>query len=106
MKITRKDVEHVAALAHLDLTPAELERMQQQLDAILGYIDKLNRLDTANVEPMAQVLAPTSSGQAVSHPEAALRGDQLKPCLPREEALAAAPDADKTFVKVPKVIER
>lgn len=99
MKITRKDVEHVAALAHLELTPAEIERMQQQLDAILTYVDKLNELDTTNVPPMAQV-------GAESRPEAVWRSDSLRPSLPPAEALAAAPDAQEPFVKVPKVIER
>ena len=106
MKLTRKDAEYVAALAHLELEPAELERMAQQLDAILEYIDQLNRLDTANVEPMAQVLAPTVSGQADTRPNPSVREDVMQPCLPREQALAAAPDADGTFFKVPKVIER
>ena len=100
MKITRKDVEYVAALAHLELEPAELGRMAQQLDAILEHIDQLNRLDTTNVEPMAQVLA------ASSLPNPSLRDDVTRPGLDRAEALAAAPDADGTFFKVPKVIER
>lgn len=99
MKITRQDVEYVAALAHLELAPEELERMRQQLDAILAYIDKLNELDTASVEPMAQVLAE-------SRPDASLRADATRAGLARPEALAAAPDADDTYVKVPKVIER
>ena len=72
MKITRKDVEYVAALANLELEPAELERMAQQLDAILEHIDQLNRLDTTSVEPMAQVLAPSSS------PNPALRDDVVR----------------------------
>ena len=99
MKITRQDVEYVAALAHLELLPEELERMREQLDAILAYIDKLNELDTANVEPMAQVLAEM-------RPDASLRADATRSGLARAEALAAAPDADDTYVKVPKVIER
>jgi len=99
MKITRKDVQHVAALAHLELSPAELERMERQLDAILGYIEKLNELDTAGVAPMAQVLSETPTA-------AAMRADKQGACLTREEALAAAPDADRAFVKVPKVIDR
>lgn len=99
MKITRKDVEYVAALAHLELTPEEAERMTQQLDSILGYMEKLNELDTEKVEPMAQVLAET-------RPDAAQRADATRAGLAREEVLAAAPDKDDTFVKVPKVIER
>jgi len=100
MKITRKDVEYVAALAHLELTPEETERMREQLDSILTYIDKLNELDTGKVEPMAQVLS------AESRSEAAWRDDAPRPALPRPDALAAAPDAQEPFFKVPKVIER
>lgn len=99
MKITRKDVEHVAALAHLELAPEEMERMAQQLDSILGYIEKLNELDTEKVEPMAQVLTE-------SRADVALREDKSRAGLPREEALKAAPEKDGTFFKVPKVIER
>ena len=99
MKITRKDVEHVAALAHLELAPEEMERMAQQLDSILGYIEKLNELDTDKVEPMAQVLSESPA-------DVALREDENRAGLPREEALRAAPEKDGTFFKVPKVIER
>ena len=55
MKITEKDVSYVADLAHLDLTAEERTRMVKDLNSILGYIDQMNELDTANVEPMAQV---------------------------------------------------
>ena len=99
MKITRKDVEHVAALAHLELAPEEMERMAQQLDSILGYIEKLNELDTEKVEPMAQVLSE-------SRADAALREDAERAGLAREEALQAAPEKDGTFFKVPRVLER
>lgn len=99
MKITRKDVEYVAGLAHLSLTNEEINRFQKDLDSILTYMDQLNRLDTTHVEPMAQVLAPAASNVAV-------RDDRLAPSLPRPEVLAAAPDATDTFVKVPKVIDR
>ena len=99
MTITRKDVEYVAALAHLELAPEETERMAQQLDSILGYIEKLNELDTGKVEPMAQVLTE-------SRPDVALRGDENRAGLLRAEALRAAPEKDGTFFKVPKVIER
>jgi len=99
MKITRKDVEYVAALAHLELAPQEIERMQQQLDSILTYMDKLNELDTAKVEPMAQALAE-------SRPEAVWREDATRAGLERPAALAAAPEAKEPFVKVPKVIEK
>ncbi|MBI4462502.1 MAG: Asp-tRNA(Asn)/Glu-tRNA(Gln) amidotransferase subunit GatC [Acidobacteria bacterium] len=99
MKITRKDVEYVAALAHLELSAGELERLQKELDSILTYMEQLNRVDTTEVEPMAQVLYPARA-------DVALREDQTGVCLPRADVLAAAPDATDEFVKVPKVIER
>ncbi len=55
MKVTEKDVAYVATLGNLELTEEESERMLRDLNSILGYIDRLNQLDTANVKPMAQV---------------------------------------------------
>lgn len=99
MKITRKDGEYVAALADLELSEEELNRLQRELDSILTYMEQLNRVDTTNVEPMAQVLYRARADVAV-------RDDRVGTCLPRAEVLAAAPDATDTFVKVPKVIDR
>ena len=101
MKISRDDVLRVAELAYLDLTEAELETYRAQVDDILEYIGKLNELDTANVEPMAQVLFPVAPGE---HPE--LREDAVAPCDVADAVLAQAPDAAKPFFRVPKVIER
>ena len=53
--VSEKDVSYVADLAHLELTDEERARMLKDLNSILGYIDRLNQLDTSNVEPMAQV---------------------------------------------------
>ena len=66
MKISREDVIRVAELAHLGLSPEEVETYQHQLDAILTYIDKLNELDVTHIEPMAQVLYPAAGPE--SHP--------------------------------------
>ncbi|MFQ5926668.1 MAG: Asp-tRNA(Asn)/Glu-tRNA(Gln) amidotransferase subunit GatC [Terriglobia bacterium] len=99
MKITRQDVEYVAALAHLRLSEEELDRFQKELDSVLTYMDQLNRLDTTQVEPMAQVLYQARA-------DAAVRDDQRGSSLPRAAALAAAPEATETFLKVPKVISR
>lgn len=99
MKITGKDVEYVETLARLRLTEEERVEMAEQLSGILTYIEKLNELDTTDVEPMAQVLAET-------HPETALREDAERPGLPHEAAVEPAPDSDDTYVKVPKVIKR
>ena len=101
MKISREDVLRVAELAHLDLTPEEVELYRTQLDEILTYIGKLNELDIEKVEPMAQVLF-AAAGDA--HPE--LRDDVLVPCDVGAAVLAQAPHAQPPFFRVPKVIEK
>ena len=67
MTISREDVLRVAELAHLELTPEEIELYRGQLDEILAYIGKLEKLDVSNVEPMAQVLFAVAPGE--DHPE-------------------------------------
>jgi|SRR5579863_54952 len=105
MKISREDVIRVAELAHLGLSPEEVDTYRGQLDSILSYIDKLKELDITNVAPMTQVLYPDAgSGSHDKHPE--LREDTLAPCNIAEVVLGAAPDAAKPFFRVPKVIER
>jgi aspartyl-tRNA(Asn)/glutamyl-tRNA(Gln) amidotransferase subunit C len=105
MNISREDVLRVAQLAHLDLTPAEVDTYQAQLDQILAYVDKLKQVDVANVEPMSQVLFPgDQNGAADPHPE--LREDIVRPCTVAEAVLAQAHDAAKPFFRVPRVIER
>jgi len=112
MKVTEKEVGYVAGLANLELTPEEQARMVRDLNSILDYIDRLNELDTSKVEPMAQVsdrYGADESKQGSERFSYAIREDirdGLRKSLPREEALANAPDSDGTFFKVPKVIER
>jgi|SRR6516164_9368914 aspartyl-tRNA(Asn)/glutamyl-tRNA(Gln) amidotransferase subunit C len=104
--VSEKDVSYVADLAHLELTPEERARMLKDLNSILSYIERLNQLDTSNVEPTAQVASrhgTKKDGEAFGH---AMRADELRPCLPRDEAMQNAPQTDGTFFKVPKVIER
>ena len=103
--VTEKDVAYVAELANLELTPEERARMLRDLNSILGYIDRLNELDTSAVEPMAQV-ARTGETPADAAFGRSLREDVPRPSLPREEALRNAPETDGVFFKVPKVIER
>jgi aspartyl-tRNA(Asn)/glutamyl-tRNA(Gln) amidotransferase subunit C len=105
MKVSDKEVSYVADLAHLDLTAEERVGMVRDLNNILEYIDMLNELDTRNVEPMAQVMATpaTSGGRAADY---ARRPDEPRPSLEREAALANAPERNRDFFKVPKVIER
>jgi aspartyl-tRNA(Asn)/glutamyl-tRNA(Gln) amidotransferase subunit C len=100
MKISREDVLRVAQLAYLELSEAELETYRAQLDEILEYIGKLNELDTANIEPMAQVLTDDQTADAT------LREDIVVPCNVAEEVMKHAPDAEPPYFRVPKVIER
>jgi aspartyl-tRNA(Asn)/glutamyl-tRNA(Gln) amidotransferase subunit C len=100
MKISREDVLRVAELAYLELSEAELEKYRAQLDEILEYIGKLNELDTANVEPMAQVLADDQMADAT------LREDLVVPCAVADDVLDQAPDPEPPYFRVPKVIER
>jgi len=108
MKVTEKDVAYVADLANLELTPEESQRMVADLNSILEYMDKLNELDTGNVEPLAEVVSSFApqSGQGGDRFAYAQRVDEVKPGLSREAALSNAPDTDGTCFRVPKVIER
>ncbi|MGD0988785.1 MAG: Asp-tRNA(Asn)/Glu-tRNA(Gln) amidotransferase subunit GatC [Candidatus Sulfotelmatobacter sp.] len=112
MKVTEKDVAYVADLANLELSAAERIGMVRDLNSILDYVDRLNELDTSNVEPMAQVsdryridgAEQGSDRFAYATREDILEG--LRKSLPQEVALENAPDSDGTFFRVPKVIER
>ncbi|HWF38453.1 MAG TPA: Asp-tRNA(Asn)/Glu-tRNA(Gln) amidotransferase subunit GatC [Candidatus Acidoferrales bacterium] len=107
MKISREEVLRVAELAHLELSPEEVDTYREQLDAILSYVDKLKELDVANVEPMAQVLfTAAQDGSGVRKVHGELREDVLERCDAAEAILAQAPEAAKPFFRVPKVIER
>ncbi len=94
MKITKKDVEHVARLARIKLTEEEKKKFTKQLDQILKYMDKLNELDTSKVEPTSHVL-PLKN---------VMRKDKVKPSLPRDEVLENVPDKARGHFKVPKII--
>ena len=98
MKISREDVERVAELAYLELSEAELENYRKQIDEILEYIGKLDELDTAEVEPMAQVLTDDQTADAT------LREDVEAPCGVATEILKQAPDPEAPYFRVPKVI--
>ena len=99
MKIKQEDVEKVALLARLELRKEEKAEMAGKLSEILTYVEQLNQLDTEDVEPMTQVLAEGG------HPPT-LRDDETRPSLRHEEIVEPAPDADATYMKVPKVLER
>jgi aspartyl-tRNA(Asn)/glutamyl-tRNA(Gln) amidotransferase subunit C len=93
---SRAEVQKVAALAHLELEPHEVELFARQLGAILAYADEVRNVDTTGVPPTA----------SVGSRHAGDRADELRPCLDRAEALAAAPDRaiEAGFFRVPRVI--
>jgi aspartyl-tRNA(Asn)/glutamyl-tRNA(Gln) amidotransferase subunit C len=98
------EVLRVAELANLELTAEEVPRMQRDLNAILGHIAQLNELDTSGVPAMAQV--GEILGAEAELTGANLRVDAVRPSLDRKAVMAAAPESDGRFFKVPKVIER
>ena len=93
--ISREDVVHVARLARLALTDAELETMREQLNAILSHIDALRAVDTSGVEPTSHAVPQFN----------VMREDEPRPCFPVEEMLANAPDRAGDFFRVPRIIE-
>ena len=99
MKITEKEVRYVAGLANLALSDAEIVKLQADLDGILEHMDRLNEVDTAGVEPMAQVLF--DAGET-----ATLRADVPAAPLGNQAALANAPQSGAGYFKVPQIIER
>lgn len=95
MKISVADVEYVAALARLELGSEEKQLFAGQMDAILGYVDKLGQLDTDGIVPTSHAVPM----------ENAFREDIVTPSIGPDRALANAPDRAGSFYRVPKVIE-
>ncbi|HPO12258.1 MAG TPA: Asp-tRNA(Asn)/Glu-tRNA(Gln) amidotransferase subunit GatC [Candidatus Hydrogenedentes bacterium] len=94
-KITREQVEYVAGLAQLELDDAAKARLQQEMGEILSYMDKLNELDTSNVEPMMHAMEMTN----------VFREDCAGESLAREAALRDAPQQDGEYFIVPKILD-
>ena len=94
MAVNRKDVEHIAELARLKFNEDELNNFTEQLNEILAYVEKLNELDTENVEPLSHPVEGSN----------VFREDEVKPSIPTSEALKNAPEKDEQFFHVPKVI--
>lgn len=112
MKVTDEDVGYVAGLANLELSSEERTRLLRDLNSILDYVNQLNELDTSSVQPMAQLSNNFVEDGANENAETfacASRDDipeGLRKSLPREVALANAPETDGIYFRVPKVIER
>jgi len=94
MKITQKELEHVAHLARLTLSDEELDTMREQLDNILSYIDKLGELDTSEKQATTHVFSVNN----------AFREDVVTESLSRGQSLANAPQQNGESFQVPKII--
>lgn len=95
MDIDIKQIEQIANLSRIKLTEDEKDIFREQLTDILGYIEKLNELDTDDVQPMAYATSIKN----------VFREDQQKPSFPRQEILELSPSSANGFFKVPKVLE-
>jgi aspartyl-tRNA(Asn)/glutamyl-tRNA(Gln) amidotransferase subunit C len=95
MRISKEEIEHIASLARLYLSEEEKDLFGSQLSSVLDYMEKLNELDTKDIEPTSHVL-PLSN---------VMRDDIPSPSIPKEDALLNAPDRTNKFYRVPKIIE-
>ena len=95
MEVNKELVEKIAHLARLELTEMEKADMATEMTNILGWMDKLNEIDTSNVDPLIHMSTELN----------VLREDTPKPHLSHEDALKNAPKKDSNYIRVPKVIE-
>ena len=94
-RISKNEVQKVAKLSRLQLSEAEVDELTTQMGAILEYVEKINELDTENVEPLAHSL-PVSN---------VFREDIIGESLGTEKTLANAPQREGDFFKVPKILD-
>ena len=94
MKITKKEVAHIAELARLSFSGKEMELFTEQLNQILVYMEKLNEIDTSEIKPTYHALDLIN----------VFREDQIKPSLSTKKVLFNAPQSDKDMVTVPRII--
>lgn len=95
MKIDREHLFKIAHLARLEVDERDAEKMIRDMSAIVEWVEKLNEVDTAGVEPLV----------TMSHEINVLREDVVKDQLPHDRALAHAPIKDQDYFRVPKVID-
>ena len=95
MPLSKEEVQHVAQLARLHLSEAELEKFTHQLSQILDYAAQLNELDTTGVVPTSHAIPMKNI----------FREDEVRPSLERDKALDNAPDAHEQSFRVPRIVE-
>ena len=96
MKVTAKDVEHVAKLARLGLSDEEKALFTEQLSNILDYAEKINGLDTGKVQPTSHAIPMKN----------VFREDKVVPCENTSEIIANAPASEDDMFSVPKILEQ
>ena len=94
MKIDKGQVDYIANLSRIALSEEEKNKLTEELGKIIEYVEKLNELDTSNVEPMAHATGLKN----------VFREDELGQSLSPEKALENAPDKEGNFFRVPKVV--
>ncbi len=94
MPVNKNEIEHIAKLAKLEFSDEELDDFTIEMNQILEYVEKLNELDTTDVEPLVHPIEDVN----------VFREDKLKESIKTEEALKNAPDRTDTYFRVPKVI--
>ena len=92
--LSKKEVEHIAWLAHIELSDQEKSLFTEQFNEILDYFKKIDEVDTEGVEPTYHVLDLKNVS----------RTDKTTPSLPIEEALRNAPKKEKKFIKAPRIV--
>tara|TARA_B100000780_G_C21055237_1_gene423916 strand:- start:2 stop:289 length:288 start_codon:yes stop_codon:yes gene_type:complete len=95
MSISKKDIEKIANLAQINISQEEVEKLENKLDGIMSLIDKMQSINTENIEPMSHALD-------ISQP---LRKDEVTESDLRKKILPLAPEAEKSLFIVPQVIE-
>src|SRR5919199_1192760 len=98
MPITESDIEKIAELAHLEITPEERRAFTPQIAEIVAYVEQLSELDTSQIEPATGGLTPEGERTESS------RQDSVRPCLGQKVALDQAPDPASGHFRVPKVL--
>jgi aspartyl-tRNA(Asn)/glutamyl-tRNA(Gln) amidotransferase subunit C len=96
VKLDRATVEHIAALARVGLTSDEIERMRDQLSAVLDHISMLEEVDTSDIPPTAQVIELRN----------VMREDVVEPSLPLEQVLMNAPRSEDGYIRVNAVLDQ
>jgi aspartyl-tRNA(Asn)/glutamyl-tRNA(Gln) amidotransferase subunit C len=96
MEVNKQLVDKIATLSKLDFDENAKEEIRSDLERMIGFVEKLNEINTDNIEPLIYVNDEVN----------VLREDEVKQIITKEEALMNAPEKDSDYIKVPKVIKK